>query len=264
MGRMPARRRRWAIQRGDGPHGHVAQHAHGQAGAEVEGLHRRRGGALDGPAAGAGQRWLGSAELESQASGQVAGDTDHVPGIGPVALDGQVEDHVVHEAQGLHERGAGLARCLLAQDQQTRGVVGEAQLGARAQHAVGDDALHLAPTDLEAARQDGADRGQRDPVPHLEVVGAADDLDRLLEAGVDQDAPDLVGALDGRDLEDPADHDVGQPLPDVLDALDDQSEVVERGAQHPDVAGELRKVTEPAEWSAQRGILVWVSRVRTG
>ena len=54
------------------------------------------------------------------------------------------------------------------------------------------------------------------------------------------------------------------PSPDVLDALDDQSEVVQRGAQHPDVAGELRKVTEPAEWSAQRGILVWVGRVRTG
>ena len=47
-----------------------------------------------------------------------------------------------------------------------------------AQHPVGVDAAHFAAADLEPAGQHGADRSQGHPVPHLEVGGAADDLER--------------------------------------------------------------------------------------
>ena len=60
---------------------------------------------------------------ETEAGGQVAGDPDDAPGVGPVALDGQVEDHVVCEVEGLHQRGTGFSRRFVAQDEQAGGVV---------------------------------------------------------------------------------------------------------------------------------------------
>ena len=148
----------------------------------------------------------------------------------------------------------GLARRLVAQDQQARAVVGETELLARAQHAVGHHAAQRSRGDLEAPGQDGPDRRQRHPVPHLEVGGAAHDLERLRPAAVDDGEADLVGALDRADLEHPADHHVAQPLADVLDRLDDETEVVQRVAQHPDVVGERGEITEPAERSAHGGL----------
>jgi hypothetical protein len=59
--------------------------------------------------------------------------------------------------------------------------------------------------------------------------------------------PDLV------DLEHARHDDVAQPLADVLDPLDHQAQVVERGTQRPDVVGEWDEVTEPAERSTHGG-----------
>ena len=64
----------------------------------------------------------------------------------------------------------------------------------------------------------------------------------------------LSAPLIGADLEHPADHHVVQPLADVLDRLDDEAEVVQRVAQHPDVVGERGEITEPAERSAHGGL----------
>ena len=85
------------------------------------------------------------------------------------------------------------------------------------------------------------DRRQGDPVAHGEVVWRRRRSRAAPRPGVDEDPADPVGPLDGRDLEDPADHDVAQPLADVLDRLDDEPEVVERGAQRPDVVGERER-----------------------
>ena len=187
------------------------------------------------------------------------------PRVGSVALDRDVEDGVGLEPQRLDERRARLARRLVAQDQQAGAVVGEPQLLARAQHPVGHDATHRAGLDLEAAGQDRPHRRQRDPVPHREVVRPAHDLERL-RPGVHQHPPDAVRALDRADLEHPADHDVTQPFADVLDPLDDQPQIVERGPQFPDIVGERGEVTEPAERGAHGvgGIFLLVGYVVVG
>ncbi len=155
----------------------VAQDGHREPRAEVGRLHRRAGHLLHRLAARSGRGGLGQREGQLQPTGQVAGDPRNAPGIGAVALDGNVEDGVDAETERLHDRRPRLARRLVAEDQQAGPVVGEAELLARAEHAVGGHAPQLALTDLEAPGQDGPDRRQRHPVPHLEVGGAAHDLE---------------------------------------------------------------------------------------
>ena len=68
--------------------------------------------------------------------------------------------------------------------------------------------------------------------------------------GVDDDAADPVGPLNGIDLGDQAHHDVFEAFADLLDPLDHESQVIERGDQDPGVVGEGGEVTKPTEWSA--------------
>ena len=56
---------------------------------------------------------------------------------------------------------------------------GQAQLVARAQHPVADDAHLLGPLDPPVAGQDGAGQGDRDALAGRDVRRAADDLERL-------------------------------------------------------------------------------------
>ena len=63
--------------------------------------------------------------------------------------------------------------------------------------------------------------------PIDEVPRAADDLERVGAAGVDDDLADAVRAGDGPDLVDAGQHDAGEAAADVLDALDDEPERVE-------------------------------------
>ena len=123
-------------------------------------------------------------------------------------------------------------------------VVGQVQFPTGAEHAVGDHALHRAATDCESAREDGADRRQRDQVPNLEVPRSAHHLDRTV-AGIDHHPADLVGPGDAGDLVHPGHHDVGQALADALDLLDHQAEVVEGGGQVGRLAVEGGEITEP-------------------
>ena len=239
----PARRR---------PDHDVVEHRDREPGAQLGRRHRRRRRRLDRSPARRRVGRLRRVERELEARREVAGDPHHRPRVGAVALDGDVEDGVGLEPQRLGQRRARFARGLVAQDQQAGAVVGEPELLPRAQHPVGPDAAHLAADDLVAAGQDGSDRSEGHAVPHREVVRPAHDLQRL-GPGIDDDAADLVGTLDRVDLEHPADHHVAQPLPHVLDPLDDQPEVVERVAQCPDVVGERGEVTEPAQRGAHGG-----------
>ncbi len=145
----PARRR---------PDRDVVEHRDGEARAQVGRLHHGRRRRLDRPAARCRLGRLGRGEGEAEAGRQVAGDPDDGPGVGAVALDGDVEDDVGLEAQRLGQRRARLTRRLVAEDQEAGAVVGEPELLPRAEHPVGHDAAHLAPLDLEAAGEDGADR----------------------------------------------------------------------------------------------------------
>ena len=138
-----------ARRRGDGD---VAQDGNREPGAKVGRLHRRARRLLHRPAAGGRRRRFGQRERQLQAAGQIAGDPRNAPGVGTVALDRNVEDGVDPQPERLHDRRPRLARRLVAQDQQARAVVGETELLARAQHAVGRDAAQLALADLEAAR----------------------------------------------------------------------------------------------------------------
>ena len=186
----PARRR---------AHGDVVEHRHGEAGAEVGATPPRRsppprpaarsggGAGGSGTANGRPRRPARSRAMPvmHQASGRLPSTvmSKTMSGSSPSASMSGVP---------------GVARRLVAQDQQAGAVVGEPELLPRAQHPVGDDAAQLAAGDLEAARAGwrptGAS-GTRSPTaklcaPHTISSGSA--------PGVDDDQPDLVGALDGR------------------------------------------------------------------
>ena len=123
-------------------------------------------------------------------------------------------------------------------------VIAKPQLIPRAEHPVGRHAPHLARGDREAPWQRCSHRSQRNQVTDGEVCGPADDLERT-GSGIDDHSANLVSALDGRDLLDLGDHDIVQPLAHDLDVLDDETEIVKRGAQQSHVTGERSELLEP-------------------
>ena len=142
-----------------------------------------------------------------------------------------------------------------AEDHQPVAVVAEAQLASRAQHPVRGDAAQFPAGDrLLGLREERADRRERHAVADIEVARAAHDLERL-GTGVDDDQADPVGTLDRTNLEDSAHDDLAQALPHVLDALDDEPEIVERSPQHVEVVGKRGEITEPAEVVRARSLL---------
>ena len=186
--------------------------------------------------------------------GEVAGDPRHAPGVRAVALDRDVEDGVDPQPERLHDRGAGLARLLVTENQEAGSVVGEAELLAGAQHAVGGHAAQLALADFEVTGQDRTNRRERHPVPHLEVGRTADDLEWLRSAAIDDGEADFVGTLDRADVEHPSHHHLAEPFADVLDRLDHEPEVVQGVTQCPDVVGKRSEITKPAERCAHGGL----------
>ena len=199
MGRMPARARRWAIHAGEGPTATSVKTDTVRRGQRSGSSTAARGHVGHGPATRFGRRRLGQREGKAQPGRQVTGDSRHAPGVGAVALDRDVEHGVHRQAERLGQRRAGRRVDLVAEDEEPRSVVGEAELPARAQHPVGEHAAHLAPADLEPAGQHRADGSQRDPVPHLEVECAAHDVEGL-PPGLHDDPPDPIGSLYGVDL----------------------------------------------------------------
>ena len=105
----------------------------------------------------------------------LAGHADHGQAIGTVGRDLAVE-HSITRAHVLGKRHT--AGRVLGQNHDAGVVATQAELARRAVHAHGHDAAKLALLDLDVAGQDSADHGRDDVVAGLEVLRAADDLQR--------------------------------------------------------------------------------------
>ena len=114
-------------------------------------------------------------EIAVEDGAGLAGHTDHGQAVGAVGRDLAVE-HGVARAHVLGKRHA--AGRVLGQDHDAGVVAAQAELARGAVHAHGHDAAKLALLDLDVAGQDSADHGRDDMVAGLEVLRAADDLQR--------------------------------------------------------------------------------------
>ena len=197
----------------------------------------------------------GRAKGRCRTRGEIPGDTGDAQAVGPVRLDLELVDDVGDEAEVLGDRRAeGESRREVpvggpgrSQDEQSRGVGAQAELGRRAQHPVRRHAAHLAAGDLDPAGEHGPDGRERHDVADDVVPGAADDLDGLVATGVDEGEADAVGAGDRPDLDDAGHDDTGEAAPDVLDRLDDETEGVQLGTERGDTLGVGRVDAEGRE-----------------
>ena len=114
-------------------------------------------------------------EIAVEDGAGLAGHADHGQAIGTVGRDLTVE-HGVARAHVLGKRHA--AGRVLGQDHDARVVAAQAELARGAVHAHGHDAAKLALLDLDVAGQDSANHGRDDVIAGLEVLRAADDLQR--------------------------------------------------------------------------------------
>ncbi len=120
----------------------------------------------------------------------LAGHADHGQAVGAVGRDLAVE-HGITRAHILGKRHA--AERILGQDHDAGVVAAQAEFARGAVHAHGHDAAELALLDLDVAGQLGADHGRDDVVAGLEVLRAADDLQR---SGVAVSVEVLVAHVD--------------------------------------------------------------------
>ena len=164
-------------------------------------------------------------EIAVEDGAGLAGHADHGQAIGTVGRDLAVE-HGVARAHVLGKRHA--AGRILGQDHDAGVVAAQAELARGAVHAHGHDAAKLALLDLDVAGQDSADHGRDDVVAGLEVLRAADDLQRsgiavgveILVAHIDR-AHIHVVAIGVRDLgEHLGGHHVVEGLAHGVDRLD--------------------------------------------
>ena len=165
---------------------------------------RRRGGR--------GRRRDG-AERHRGARAEVPRDPLHAPGVGAVALDGDVEDRVGLDAQRREDRSSRGDPLGAVEHEQSLVVLAEAELAARAEHPVGDDAAQRAPGDRHPVGEHRADRRERHERADVVVPRAADHLDRPNPVA-DRREPDPVRALDRVDPLHLDDDDLVQPLAD--------------------------------------------------
>ena len=114
-------------------------------------------------------------EIAVEDGAGLAGHADHGQAIGTVGRDLAVE-HGVARAHVLGKRHA--AGRILGQDHDAGVVAAQAELARGAVHAHGHDAAKLALLDLDVAGQDSANHCRDDVVAGLEVLRAADDLQR--------------------------------------------------------------------------------------
>ena len=114
-------------------------------------------------------------EIAIEDGAGLAGHTDHRQAVGAVGRDLAVE-HGITRAHVLGKRHA--AGRILGQDHDAGVVAAQAELARGAVHAHGHDAAKLALLDLDVAGKHGANHGRDDVVAGLEVLRAADDLQR--------------------------------------------------------------------------------------
>ena len=114
-------------------------------------------------------------EIAIENGAGLAGHTDHGQAVGAVGRDLAVE-HGIARAHILGKRHA--AGRILRQNHDAGVVAAQTELARRAVHAHGHDAAKLALLDLDVAGQNCADHGRDDVVASLEVLRAADNLQR--------------------------------------------------------------------------------------
>ena len=114
-------------------------------------------------------------EIAIENGAGLAGHTDHGQAVGAVGRDLAVE-HGIARAHILGKRHA--AGRILRQNHDAGVVAAQTELARRAVHAHGHDAAKLALLDLDVAGQNCADHGRDDVVAGLEVLRAADNLQR--------------------------------------------------------------------------------------
>ena len=114
-------------------------------------------------------------EIAVEDGAGLAGHADHGQAVGAVGRDLAVK-HGVARAHVLGKRHA--AGRILGQDHDAGVVAAQAELARRAVHAHGHDAAKLALLDLDVAGKHSADHCRDDVVASLEVLRAADDLQR--------------------------------------------------------------------------------------
>ena len=83
-------------------------------------------------------------------------------------------------------------------------------------------------------------------VAQVDVRRPTDDLQRAVSR-VDDDEADSVRAFDRTNLIDPGHDHVLEPFPDVVNALDDQAEVVENRAEFVGRLGEFDELAQPRQ-----------------
>ena len=200
---------------------------------------------------------------------ELAGHTAMAQEIGTVGVDLE-DDLVVGDGQGVEKPRPRCRRRLKLQNAVV--VLSQTQLLRRAQHPVGLGAADLAPLELHAARQDGADRRERIDLSRLHVRRAADDFDRPARAsGIDDADGQPVGVRVLFHLEHAGDEDVAQILVQRRDPLDRRDvggeqplhlARVERATQHclqPTTREDHR--TPPANCARKRTSLSYSNRM---
>jgi len=185
---------------------------------------------------GAGPAGLKCALALAEAGRKVACDAGHGRCVGSVGVHSDVEHHVGLDPQGLHKSRSGFGAVAfdrraggMSEDEYALVVLGERQLGSRAQHAVRDDSLHLHLRDLVPPGQHRSGRRKGNEIVLGEVPRPADHLDLVTCTSIHDHAPDTVGSGNASNLDHACDDHVLEASACVLDPFDDKAEVVHRG-----------------------------------
>ena len=151
----------------------------------------------DGAGIGAMDHRIMMAHMLAEGGGSLPGQTDDGIAVRPIVGDLEIH-HGIVVADDQVDVVAGLSRIRL-QDPDAVGVdpgqivLGQAQLGKGAQHAVGHLAPELALGDVHTAGKVRVVQGGGHQVPLVDILGAGDDLHRLLPAHIHLADKHVVG-----------------------------------------------------------------------
>ena len=177
---------------------------------------------------GARRRGVGNEERRAEVGGKLAGHAHDAHRVGTVGRNREIEDHVV-EAEDPAHVGAKLRRPIeRVEVEDAVVIVAEPELLRGAQHPVGDLATDLASLQREAAGQRRARRRERHHHPGMNVGCTAHDAG-LAFAEVDIGELQPVGVGMREHFEDAGDTHTGDLRPRLLDGVDLQPELIQRG-----------------------------------
>ena len=207
---------------------------------------------------GGGDLVVREAELDTQRSGEIAGNAGDRHGIGTVGVDLEIPQHIGLHADRLGEGHAefGTVDDDIVQDVDAVIAAGEPDLVGCAAHAVRHLAAHLPLGDLHAVGHDRADRGERDQVADRHVERTAAHLERLPVASVDIDELDLVGVGVRSEVEHLRKDDTVDDLADDLHLLDGEPERAQGLAQLDGITIDVgRELAEPGQGDLHQNCL---------